>query len=84
MIGRTIAKEARRAQIIRAFILTKIRARGASRGCRAASVKSLSLDGQAISGETIPLRDDHQEHAVEMKVGRPIKSNVGRSAERTG
>jgi cellobiose phosphorylase len=28
----------------------------------------LSLDGQAISGKTIPLRDDCHEHAVEMKV----------------
>jgi cellobiose phosphorylase len=31
-------------------------------------VNRLSLDGQEISGETVPLRDDHQEHAVEMKV----------------
>jgi len=29
---------------------------------------TLSLDGQEISGTTIPLRDDRQEHAVEMKV----------------
>ncbi|MGA2051877.1 MAG: glucoamylase family protein [Opitutales bacterium] len=29
---------------------------------------SLSLDGQIISGDTIPLRDDRQEHAVELKV----------------
>ncbi|OGV63179.1 MAG: hypothetical protein A2283_09200, partial [Lentisphaerae bacterium RIFOXYA12_FULL_48_11] len=28
----------------------------------------LSLDGQEISGKTILLQDDHQEHAVEMKV----------------
>jgi cellobiose phosphorylase len=29
----------------------------------------LTLDGQEISGKTIPLQDDRQEHAVEMKVG---------------
>ena len=28
----------------------------------------LSLDGREISGETIPLRDDRREHAVEMRV----------------
>ncbi|MGI8601775.1 MAG: GH36-type glycosyl hydrolase domain-containing protein [Verrucomicrobiales bacterium] len=28
----------------------------------------LSLDGQEITGKTIPLRDDRQEHAVEIKV----------------
>jgi len=28
----------------------------------------LSLDGQELSGATIPLRDDHQEHTAEMKV----------------
>ena len=28
----------------------------------------LSLDGQELSGKTIPLRDDRKEHAVEMKV----------------
>lgn len=28
----------------------------------------LSLDGQGMSGKTIPLRDDRLEHAVEMKV----------------
>jgi cellobiose phosphorylase len=28
----------------------------------------LSLDGQEISGKTVPLQDDHQEHFVEMKV----------------
>ena len=33
-----------------------------------ADTNLLSLDGQEISGETIPLRDDRQEHAVEMKV----------------
>ena len=33
-----------------------------------AETNSLSLDGQAISGETIPLRDDRQEHNVEMKI----------------
>jgi len=31
----------------------------------------LTLDGQAISGETIPLRDDHSEHLVEMKIRCP-------------
>ena len=31
----------------------------------------LTLDGQAISGETIPLRDDHYEHVVEMKIRCP-------------
>jgi cellobiose phosphorylase len=34
----------------------------------AADANLLSLDGQEISGKTIPLRDDGQEHAVEMKV----------------
>ena len=29
---------------------------------------SLSLDGQNLTGQTVPLRDDHQEHTVEMKV----------------
>ena len=33
-----------------------------------ADTNLLSLDGQEVSGETIPLRDDRQEHAVEMKV----------------
>jgi cellobiose phosphorylase len=33
-----------------------------------ADTNLLSLDGQEISGVTIPLRDDCQEHAVEMKV----------------
>jgi len=28
----------------------------------------LSIDGQEISGETIPLVDDHKEHAAEIKV----------------
>ena len=27
-----------------------------------------TLDGQEISGTTIPLRDDRQEHAVELKI----------------
>ena len=31
----------------------------------------LSLDGQEISGKTIPLCDDHQEHVVEMKTHGP-------------
>ena len=30
--------------------------------------KLRSLDGQEISGETIPLRDDGREHAVEVRV----------------
>ncbi len=33
-----------------------------------ADTNLLSLDGQEISGKTIPLRDDRLEHAVEMKV----------------
>jgi cellobiose phosphorylase len=33
-----------------------------------ANTNSLSLDGQELSGKTIPLRDDRHEHAVEMKV----------------
>jgi cellobiose phosphorylase len=33
-----------------------------------ADTNSLSLDGQELSGKTIPLRDDRKEHAVEMKV----------------
>ncbi|HXA14917.1 MAG TPA: glycosyl hydrolase family 65 protein, partial [Opitutaceae bacterium] len=33
-----------------------------------ADTNLLSLDGQEISGATIPLRDDRQEHAVEMKI----------------
>jgi cyclic beta-1,2-glucan synthetase len=28
----------------------------------------LFLDGQEVSGKTIPLRDDRREHAVEMRV----------------
>ncbi len=28
----------------------------------------LSLDGQALAGETIPLVDDHTEHFVEMQI----------------
>jgi cyclic beta-1,2-glucan synthetase len=34
----------------------------------AADANLLSLDGQEMSGQNIPLRDDRQEHAVEMKV----------------
>jgi cellobiose phosphorylase len=34
----------------------------------AADPVSLSLDGKPLSGETIPLADDHLEHHVEMKV----------------
>ena len=34
----------------------------------AADANLLSLDGQEISGKTIPLRDDGHEHAAEMKV----------------
>jgi cellobiose phosphorylase len=34
----------------------------------AASANLLTLDGQEISGKTIPLQDDHHEHFVEMKV----------------
>ena len=33
-----------------------------------ANTNRLSLDGQEISGKTIPLRDDRREHAVEMNV----------------
>jgi len=33
-----------------------------------ADTNVLSVDGQAISGDAIPLRDDHDEHFVEMKV----------------
>jgi cyclic beta-1,2-glucan synthetase len=33
-----------------------------------AAVNPLSVDGHAISGNTVPLRDDRAEHAVEMKV----------------
>jgi cellobiose phosphorylase len=28
----------------------------------------LTFDGQAVSGDTIPLKDDRREHTVEMKV----------------
>jgi cellobiose phosphorylase len=34
----------------------------------APAVNLLSLDGQALSGTTVPLRDDHREHFVEMKI----------------
>ena len=37
-------------------------------GADSAEGNLLSLDGQELSGTTIPLRDDRQEHAVEMKV----------------
>jgi cellobiose phosphorylase len=33
----------------------------------AAGRNPLTLDGQELSGETIPLRDDRREHAVEMR-----------------
>jgi cellobiose phosphorylase len=33
-----------------------------------AAVNPLSVDGHAISGNAVPLRDDRAEHAVEMKV----------------
>ncbi len=33
-----------------------------------AGAELLSLDGQPIAGETLPLRDDRQDHAVEMSV----------------
>ena len=33
-----------------------------------AEAESLSLDGQDLAGKTFPLRDDRQEHTVEMKV----------------
>jgi cellobiose phosphorylase len=29
----------------------------------------LSLDGQALAGNIIPLLDDHRDHSVEMQVG---------------
>jgi cyclic beta-1,2-glucan synthetase len=35
----------------------------------------LTLDGQEISTETLPLRDDRQEHAVELKVREPGPSD---------
>jgi len=35
---------------------------------RPALTHELSLDGQALAGETIPLLDDHTEHFVEMQV----------------
>jgi cellobiose phosphorylase len=34
----------------------------------AAAGPLLALDGQEISGDTIPLRDDHNEHAVELRI----------------
>ena len=34
----------------------------------AAGANQLSLDGQEISGTTLPLQDDRQEHTVEMKI----------------
>ena len=34
-----------------------------------ADANRLSLDGQEISGQTVPLQDDRREHTVELKVG---------------
>jgi cellobiose phosphorylase len=34
----------------------------------ATATNLLSLDGQELKGDTIPLQDDGREHAVEMKV----------------
>jgi cellobiose phosphorylase len=36
------------------------------RAADAGNADLLSLDGQEISGRTIPLRDDHQEHMVDL------------------
>ena len=41
----------------------------------AAGANSLTLDGLGLSGDTIPLRDDHHEHVVEMKVRWPDRPN---------
>jgi cellobiose phosphorylase len=35
---------------------------------RVANARGLSLDGQELSGDTIPLVDDQREHAVEMSI----------------
>jgi cellobiose phosphorylase len=37
-------------------------------GADAPGAPEISLDGQIVSGETIPLLDDHRDHAVELKV----------------
>jgi cellobiose phosphorylase len=37
-----------------------------------AEVNRLSLDGEAVAGDTFPLKDDQQEHAVEMKFRAPV------------
>jgi hypothetical protein len=36
------------------------------------AANSIALDGHELPGTTIPLRDDRQEHVVEMKVREPI------------
>jgi cellobiose phosphorylase len=38
----------------------------------------LSLDGQELAGETIPLMDDRREHAVELKVWSPVSAPENR------
>jgi len=35
-----------------------------------ADENSLTLDGREIAGTTLPLRDDRQEHAVELRIAR--------------
>jgi cellobiose phosphorylase len=36
----------------------------------------LSLDGEELSGATIPLKDDRREHTVEMKVPSPVPNGT--------
>ncbi len=48
-----------------------------SRGAgEAGATTQLVVDGQEIAGETIPLRDDRQEHAVEVKLSPPKPSRI--------
>jgi cyclic beta-1,2-glucan synthetase len=44
-----------------------------------AGANQLSLDGQELAGETVPLVDDRREHFVELKVWSPVSAPENRS-----
>jgi cellobiose phosphorylase len=41
----------------------------------------MSLDGQALPGNIIPLLDDHRDHSVEMQIGYPDQKALVLSAD---
>jgi len=44
-----------------------------------AGANQLSLDGQELAGETVPLVDDRREHSVELRVGSSVSAPENRS-----